>query len=80
MKRASSIKRKFLMFVSTIMVLSLWLPFISVQQVFATDSTKAVVDETAETADRSVRFTYIREDQNYGDWNIWAWNTGVTSQ
>ena len=67
MKRASSIKRKFLMFVSTIMVLSLWLPFIPAQQVFATDSTKAVVDETTETGNRRLSATYIREDQNYGD-------------
>ncbi|RUT30521.1 pullulanase [Paenibacillus zeisoli] len=26
---------------------------------------------------RYVEFTYIREDGNYKDWNLWVWNTGV---
>ncbi|WP_272508321.1 pullulanase [Paenisporosarcina quisquiliarum] len=65
------------MFIVSFLLLSLWLPFIPAQQAYATGSTETAVNETAETSDRHVRFTYIREDQTYGQWNIWAWNTGV---
>jgi pullulanase len=67
-----STKRSFSIFMTAIMILSLWLPFIPVQQANAEGSTV-----TSETTDRKVRFTYIREDQNFGEWNIWVWNTGV---
>ena len=67
-----STKRSFSIFMTAIMILSLWLPFIPVQQVNAEGT--AV---TSESTDRKVRFTYIREDQNFGEWNIWVWNTGV---
>ena len=34
--------------------------------------------EDIEVSDqRSIEFTYVREDGNYEDWNIWVWNTGV---
>ncbi len=62
------------------MVLSLWLPFIPAKKGLASDSTNTIENEivqTAETSERHVRFTYMREDQTYGAWNIWAWNTGV---
>ncbi|WP_079505136.1 pullulanase [Mesobacillus jeotgali] len=65
-------KRSFSIFMTAIMLLSLWLPFIPAQQANA-EGTAA----TSETTDRKVRFTYIREDQNFGQWNIWTWNTGV---
>ncbi|RSD26847.1 pullulanase [Mesobacillus subterraneus] len=67
-----STKRSFSIFMTAIMILSLWLPFIPAQQANAEGSTV-----TSETNDRKVRFTYIREDQNFGEWNIWTWNTGV---
>ncbi|MBT2639725.1 pullulanase [Bacillus sp. ISL-39] len=67
-----STKRSFSIFMTAIMILSLWLPFIPAHQANAEGSTV-----TSETADRKVRFTYIREDQNFGEWNIWTWNTGV---
>jgi pullulanase len=67
-----STKRSFSIFMTAIMILSLWLPFIPVQQANAEGT--AV---TSESTDRKVRFTYIREDQNFGEWNIWTWNTGV---
>jgi pullulanase len=67
-----STKRSFSIFMTAIMMLSLWLPFIPVQQANAEGTTV-----TSESADRKVRFTYIREDQNFGQWNIWVWNTGV---
>ncbi|MFT9596502.1 pullulanase-associated domain-containing protein, partial [Mesobacillus sp.] len=67
-----STKRSFSIFMTAIMILSLWLPFIPVQQANAEGTTV-----TSETTDRKVRFTYIREDQNFGEWNIWTWNTGV---
>lgn len=51
---------------------SIWVPF--VQPVSA--ETQTEVTNTQQT-DREVRFTYIREDGQFGDWNIWAWNTGV---
>jgi len=34
--------------------------------------------EDIEVSDqRSIEFTYIREDGDYEGWNIWVWNTGV---
>ncbi|MBT2644600.1 pullulanase [Bacillus sp. ISL-41] len=69
---SKSTKRSFSIFMTAIMILSLWLPFIPVQQANAEGTTV-----TSETTDRKVRFTYIREDQNFGEWNIWVWNTGV---
>ena len=77
MKIARNFKRKLSIFIVSIMVLSLWLPFIPAQQALANDSVKAVESVTTESSDRHVRFSYIREDQTYGAWNIWAWNTGV---
>jgi pullulanase len=76
MKRTT--KRSFSIFMTAIMILGLWLPFVPAQSAFAVDSSST--NETAATAstDRKVRFTYIREDQNFGEWNIWTWNTGVT--
>lgn len=70
-------KRSFSIFMTAIMILGLWLPFVPAQSAFAVDSSST--NETAATAstDRKVRFTYIREDQNFGEWNIWTWNTGV---
>jgi len=74
-KMAKNMKRRFSIFMVTLMVMSLWMPFVPAQQALAVDSTTTV--ESTEAADRQVRFTYIRDDQTYGDWNIWAWNTGV---
>lgn len=70
-------KRSFSIFMTAIMLLGLWLPFVPAQSAFAVES--GSTDETATTvsADRKVRFTYIREDQNFGEWNIWTWNTDV---
>ncbi|EGA89405.1 pullulanase [Planococcus donghaensis MPA1U2] len=61
-------KQKFLMVMALLLVMGTWTPFVQVQPVQAEDSTA--------TNDREVRLSYIREDQTYGDWNIWAWNTG----
>ncbi|MFX3625617.1 MAG: pullulanase [Ectobacillus sp.] len=58
---------------AVMMVLSLLLPAAPIQPVQAATSTAE--ENVAEN--RTVRFTYIREDQNFGDWNIWVWNTGV---
>ncbi|GAE45347.1 pullulanase [Mesobacillus boroniphilus JCM 21738] len=68
-----STKRSFSIFMTAIMILSLWLPFVPAQQANAEGTTV-----TSESTERKVRFTYIREDQNFGEWNIWTWNTGVT--
>lgn len=69
-------KRSFSIFMTVIMILSLWLPFVPAQSAFAVE--KGSTDESVTTSsDRKVRFTYIREDQNFGEWNIWTWNTGV---
>src|SRR5690554_2298994 len=51
------------------MVLSLILPFIPGKVTSAEEN----LDET----NRTVRLTYEREDQNYEDWDVWVWNTGV---
>jgi len=67
-----STKRSFSIFMTAIMILSLWLPFVPAPQANAEGETV-----TSESTDRKVRFTYIREDQNFGEWNIWTWNTGV---
>ena len=72
-----NIRRSFSMFMTTIMILSLWLPFVPAKQVLAVDSVKTNEINATESTDRQVRFTYIREDENFGEWNIWAWNTGV---
>jgi pullulanase len=69
-------KRRFSVFMTLLMVLSLWLPYVPIQTVTAASSGEEEL-ETAETTNRTVRFTYIREDQKYDGWNIWAWNTGV---
>lgn len=66
-KRSSAIFMIFLMF------LSLLMPVGPSQPVQAVD-----FDPTASETNRSIRFTYIRDDQNFGEWNIWVWNTGVT--
>ncbi|MBP3040373.1 pullulanase [Bacillaceae bacterium Marseille-Q3522] len=63
MKRLS--KRNFPIFMIVIMVFGLWFPYIPEKQA------------SAENAERTVRFSYIREDGNFGEWNIWVWNTGV---
>ncbi|WHX41325.1 pullulanase [Mesobacillus sp. AQ2] len=67
-----STKRSFSIFMTAIMLLSLWIPFVPAQQANAEGTAT-----TSESTDRKVRFTYIREDQNFGEWNIWTWNTGV---
>jgi len=64
-------KRNFSIFMTAVMILSLWLPFVPAPQAFAVDSSAAV-----EVTDRTVRVNYIREDQQYDGWNIWVWNTG----
>ncbi|MEK6268204.1 MAG: pullulanase [Planococcus sp. (in: firmicutes)] len=61
-------KQKFLMVLALLLVMGTWTPFVQVQPVQAETSTA--------TADREVRMSYIRADQTYGNWNIWAWNTG----
>lgn len=38
---------------------------------------QTISPSTEESEDRTVRMTYSREDGQFGDWNIWAWNTGV---
>lgn len=30
-----------------------------------------------EPAKRFIQFTYVREDADYADWNIWTWQTGL---
>lgn len=35
------------------------------------------VTVTTESVKRYVQLNYIRPDQNYMDWNLWIWNTGV---
>lgn len=62
------------MIMTAIMLLSLWMPYIPSQEAYAAE-TKA---ETTASTDREIRFTYIRDDKNFGDWNIWTWNTGVS--
>ncbi|WP_096156539.1 pullulanase [Bacillus sp. FJAT-45066] len=32
---------------------------------------------TTESVERQIRFSYERADQNYGDWDLWVWGTGV---
>ncbi|SEA80375.1 pullulanase, extracellular [Thalassobacillus cyri] len=68
-------RRNFSIFMILIMLLSLWSPVVPVRQAHAegTSDTNA----TEETAQRTVQFHYIREDENFGEWNIWTWNTGV---
>ncbi|WP_205600696.1 pullulanase [Gracilibacillus sp. YIM 98692] len=69
---------KLSIFMVLIMLLSLWIPHIPVQNTFAKDSSNTNESfETTDTSERSVRFTYIRDDETYDGWNIWAWNTGV---
>src|SRR5699024_8817536 len=34
-------------------------------------------DEDSTETNRTVRLVYEREDQNYEDWDVWVWNTGV---
>lgn len=67
-------KRRFSIFMTLMMLISLWSPFAPAASAVA-DGNATI--ESAESSDRTVRFTYDREDQTYGDWNIWAWNTGV---
>lgn len=38
---------------------------------------KPVIEELI-PLQRTVRFQYEREDEDYADWNIWTWNTGKT--
>ncbi|MBT2661723.1 pullulanase [Bacillus sp. ISL-45] len=66
-------QRNFSIFMTAIMLLSLWLPFVPAPQAFAEGSSTTEDSVTAD--ERKVRFTYIREDQTFGDWNIWVWNT-----
>ncbi len=71
-------QRSFSIFMTAIMLLSLWLPFLPAQQATAADSSSTSESVTAsDSTNRTVRFTYIRDDQTYGEWNIWTWNTGV---
>lgn len=55
------------------LVMGVWLPFVQTAPVVAQETQLA--DTTKE--ERTVRMTYVREDGQFGDWNIWAWNTGV---
>jgi secreted pullulanase len=66
-------KKRSAVFIIFVMFLSLLLPVGPSQPVYAIDSEPTTAD-----TNRSVRFTYIRDDQNFGDWNIWVWNTGAT--
>src|SRR5690625_6290917 len=34
-------------------------------------------NEDSDEKNRTVRLIYEREDQNYEDWDVWVWNTGV---
>ncbi|WP_420850338.1 pullulanase [Peribacillus alkalitolerans] len=70
-------KNGFSIFMTAIMLLSLWLPFVPAQQVSAVGSS-TTEESTVTSSDRKVRFTYIREDQNFGEWNIWTWNTELS--
>ncbi|MCA1060775.1 pullulanase [Rossellomorea aquimaris] len=67
-------KRHFSIFMTLMMLISLWSPFAPAASAVADGNASA---DAADTGDRTVRFTYTREDQTYGDWNIWAWSTGV---
>ncbi|MCA1055233.1 pullulanase [Rossellomorea aquimaris] len=64
-------KRRFSIFMTLLMVVGLWMPYIPAQTVTAASGGEEMSSE------RTVRFTYIREDQKYDGWNIWAWYTGV---
>jgi pullulanase len=68
-------KRRLSIFMTLLMVVSLWLPYMPAQAAEALSTGEAL--ETSQSTERTVRFTYIREDQQYDGWNIWAWNTGV---
>ncbi|KSU61025.1 amylopullulanase [[Bacillus] enclensis] len=68
-------KRRFSLLMTVLMMLSLWLPYVPAQTAAASTGGEAV--DTAAGTDRTVRFTYIRDDKQYDGWNIWAWNTGV---
>ncbi|MFG6114887.1 pullulanase [Halobacillus sp. MO56] len=68
-------RRNFSIFMILIMLLSLWSPMAPVRQAHAEGSSDT--NTTEETTERTVQFNYIREDENFGDWNIWTWNTGV---
>lgn len=69
-------QQKLSVVMTLVMLLSVWLPFMPMPQASAqTDQSTEI--ESADTEDRMVRFTYVREDATFGDWNIWAWNTGV---
>ncbi|GGM42196.1 hypothetical protein GCM10011351_30320 [Paraliobacillus quinghaiensis] len=35
------------------------------------------IEGVSQEEQRRVRVTYIRDDQTYDGWNIWAWNTGL---
>ncbi|MCH1624515.1 pullulanase [Fredinandcohnia quinoae] len=67
-------RRKFSILMIAVMMLSLWAPYVPIQQASAENVT--VINES-DPNQRTVRFTYIREDQDFGEWNIWVWNTGV---
>ncbi|MEQ6389057.1 pullulanase [Bacillaceae bacterium S4-13-58] len=68
-------RRRFSMVMVTMMIVSLWLPYLPVQQVKAVGTADPSI--SSQTSERTVRFTYIREDETFSEWNIWVWNTGV---
>ncbi|NQD65651.1 pullulanase, partial [Bacillus haikouensis] len=68
-------KRRFSVFMTLLMLLSLWLPYVPAQAAEALSAGEAL--ETSQSTERTVRFTYTRDDKQYDGWNIWAWNTGV---
>ncbi|MGD6855727.1 pullulanase [Bacillus infantis] len=69
-------RRQLSIFLSAIMLLSLWLPFMPARAA-AAETEVSDTPEAAQTSERQVRFTYTRDDKAYEGWNIWAWNTGV---
>lgn len=69
-------KRNSAIFMILTLFLSLLFPAGPSPQTYASEP-ESLNESTASEGDRAIRFTYIREDQNFGDWNIWVWNTGV---
>ncbi|MRX71170.1 pullulanase [Bacillus lacus] len=66
-------KRSFSILMTVLMLLSLFLPYLPAPTAEASE----VKVTNAASTERKIRFNYIREDQNFGTWNMWTWNTGV---
>jgi pullulanase len=52
-------------------------PGTSTIQATAGEATSTYAITVKENVKRYVRLKYVRPDQNFTDWNVWVWNTGV---